>query len=111
MPQETPGYSVNRLCGSGIQAVLDAARLIKLGEADIVLAAGAENMSLMPHLIYGARFGTKYGELKTVDMLTDTLRDKFIDTPMGLTAEKLARSAQVSRGDADAFSLRSHNNA
>ena len=56
-PIKTPGYLVNRLCGSGIQAIADAARLIKLGEAHMVLAAGTENMSMAPHLTYGARFG------------------------------------------------------
>ena len=111
MPQETPGFSVNRLCGSGIQAILDAVRLIKLGEAQVVLAAGAENMSLMPHLVYGGRFGVKYGPLETVDMLTDTLRDKYTGIPMALTAEKLAESHGISREAADEYSLLSHQKA
>lgn len=111
MPQSTPGLNVNRLCGSGIQAILDAVRLIKLGEADIVLAAGAENMSLMPHLVYGSRFGTKYGALQTVDMLTDTLLDKYTGIPMALTAEKLAQSHGLRREECDAYSLRSHQKA
>lgn len=108
MSESTPGHLVNRLCGSGIQAILDSVRLIKLGEAEIVLAAGAENMSLMPHLVYGSRFGTKYGPLRTVDMLTDTLLDKFTGIPMALTAEKLAETHRVSREDCDLFSYRSH---
>src|SRR5690606_29688251 len=60
MPIITPGYVVNRLCGSGLQIILDAKRLIQLGEAKAVLCAGAENMSMVPHLVYGSRFGTKY---------------------------------------------------
>lgn len=111
MPEHTPGLTVNRLCGSGIQAILDAVRLIKLGEADTVLAGGTENMSMMPHLVYGGRFGTKYGPLKTVDMLTDTLHDKFTGIPMALTAEALADSHKLSREQADEYSLRSHQKA
>ena len=108
MPIKTPGYNVNRLCGSGIQAILDAVRLIQLGEAGIVLAAGAENMSLIPQLLYGGRFGVKYGSLKTVDMLLDTLTDKFTGDPMALTAEKLAENYKISREECDLFSLNSH---
>lgn len=108
MPIETPGLNVNRLCGSGIQAILDAARAIKLGESELVLAAGAENMSMAPHLLYGGRFGTKYGGLKSVDMLTDTLSDKFCGTSMGMTAENLAVSHKIEREECDTFALQSH---
>lgn len=111
MPQKTPGVTVNRLCGSGIQSILDAVRMIKLGEAEICLAGGTENMSLMPHLVYGSRFGTKYGSLQTVDMLLDTLTDKFTGIPMGLTAEKLAETHNISREACDEFSLQSHKKA
>jgi acetyl-CoA acyltransferase 2 len=108
MPEHTPGLVVNRLCGSGIQAILDATRLIKLGEAECVLAAGAENMSMMPHLVYGSRFGTKYGSLQTVDMLMDTLTDKFTGIPMAITAENLATSHSISREAVDQYSVQSH---
>jgi len=111
MPENTPGYVVNRLCGSGIQVILDAVRQIKLGESNCVLAAGAENMSMMPHLVYGSRFGTRFGSLKTVDMLMETLTDKFTGIPMGLTAEKLAEIHNISRQDCDRFSLNSHRKA
>lgn len=111
MPEETPGYVVNRLCGSGIQVILDAVRQIKLEESECVLAAGAENMSMMPHLVYGSRFGTRYGSLETVDMLLDTLTDKFTNTPMGITAENLAKSHSISREDVDLYSLKSHQKA
>ena len=63
-PEETPGYVVNRLCGSGVQIMLDAVRMIKLGEAENIICCGAENMTMIPHLVYGSRFGTKYGRSK-----------------------------------------------
>lgn len=106
--QEVGGYCVNRLCGSGIQVILDAVRMIKLGEAKAVVAAGAENMSNVPHLTYGSRFGTKYGSLKSVDMLLDALTDQYTGIPMGLTAEKLGEQFQISREDCDNFSYESH---
>lgn len=109
--QETPGLVINRLCGSGIEAILGAARLIKLGEAECVLAAGTENMSMVPHLVYGSRFGTKYGSLKTVDMLLDALTDQYSQTPMGMTAENLAEKFSVTREQCDTFSFDSHNRA
>jgi len=109
--QETPGLVVNRLCGSGIEAILNAARLIKLGEAQCILAAGTENMSMVPHLIYGSRFGTKYGSLKTVDMLLDALTDQYAQVPMGITAENLAEKCHVTREQSDAFSHQSHQRA
>lgn len=106
--QETPGIVLNRLCGSGIEAILSAARLIKLGEAECVLAAGTENMSMVPHLTYGSRFGTKYGSLKSVDMLLDALTDQYAQVPMGITAENLSEKFEVSRGQCDEFSFNSH---
>ncbi len=106
--QETPGVVINRLCGSGIEAILDAVRLIKLGEAQCVLAAGTENMSMVPHLTYGSRFGTKYGSLKSVDMLLDALTDQYSQTPMGITAENLAEKFEVTREQCDQFSYDSH---
>ncbi|MBC7541067.1 MAG: thiolase family protein [Bacteriovorax sp.] len=106
--QETPGLVLNRLCGSGIEAILSAARLIKLGEAHCVLAAGTENMSMVPHLTYGSRFGTKYGPLKSVDMLLDALTDQYAQIPMGMTAENLAEKFEITRGQCDEFSYMSH---
>ncbi len=106
--QETPGLVLNRLCGSGIEAILSAVRLIKLGEANCVLAAGTENMSMVPHLTYGSRFGTKYGSLKSVDMLLDALTDQYSQTPMGITAENLSEKFQVTREQCDVFSYNSH---
>ncbi len=106
--EQTPGYVVNRLCGSGLQAISDAKKLILLGEASCVLASGTENMSMVPHLTYGGRFGTKYGPLKNVDMLLDALTDKYIETPMGNTAENLAERYDLSREECDRFAQNSH---
>ncbi len=103
-----PGIIINRLCGSGIQALIDAARLIRTQEAQALLVAGAENMSMVPHLTYGARFGTKYGPLKSQDLLLDTLYDKHAQTPMGITAENLADEYKVSKADSDEYSYQSH---
>lgn len=111
MPITTPGLVINRLCGSGIQAILDAARLIKLGEANCVLASGSENMSMVPHLTYGARFGTKYGALKSVDMLNDALTDQYAKMAMAETAENLAVQYSISRDSVDEYSLNSHKKA
>jgi acetyl-CoA acyltransferase 2 len=111
MPASTPAYSVNRLCGSGLHAILDAARLIKCQEAKAVLVTGAENLSMAPHLVYGSRFGTKYGALGTKDLLLDTLTDLHIQTPMGITAENLAEEYGIARAAADEFAFNSHQKA
>jgi acetyl-CoA C-acetyltransferase/acetyl-CoA acyltransferase 2 len=108
MPIEVPAYNVNRLCGSGIEGILSAVRLIKLNEASSVLVSGTENMSMVPHLVYGSRFGTKYGPLKTVDMLGDALSDQYAKISMGETAENLATKYTISRNDCDEYSYNSH---
>ncbi len=109
--ETTPGVTINRLCGSGIQSILDATRLIKTGEASCVLAGGTENMSMVPHLTYGGRFGSKYGALKSVDMLLDALTDQYSGTPMGITAEKLGAKFELKRAECDVYSLESHQKA
>lgn len=105
---EVPGIVINRLCGSGIQALIDGARLIRTHEAESVLVSGAENMTMAPHLTYGARFGTKYGPLKSQDLLLDTLYDKHAGVPMGTTAENLAHEFTVTKEESDAYAYRSH---
>jgi acetyl-CoA acyltransferase 2 len=105
---EVPGIVINRLCGSGIQALIDGARLIRSMEAEALLVAGAENMTMVPHLTYGARFGTKYGALKTQDLLLDTLSDKYAQLPMGITAENLAEDYTVTKEQSDQFAYESH---
>jgi acetyl-CoA C-acetyltransferase/acetyl-CoA acyltransferase 2 len=107
----TPGHCINRLCGSGAQVILDAVKLIVLGEANSVMAAGSENMSNVPHLVYGSRFGTKYGPLQTVDMLMDSLTDKNAGCAMGITAENLAEKYKITREQAEEFSVASHKRA
>lgn len=108
VPENVPAYLLNRLCGSGVQSMLDAARMIKLGEASCVLAGGTENMSLAPHAVYGARFGTKYGALQTVDFLLDSLTDKHSGCPMGITAENLAEQYSLTRDECEEYSVNSH---
>ncbi|MDH5580797.1 MAG: thiolase family protein [Bdellovibrionales bacterium] len=111
VPTEKGGYNINRLCGSGIEAILSAKRLIQSGEANLVLVSGTENMSMVPHLTYGARFGTKYGPLKSKDLLLDSLTDEFCNTPMGITAENLAQKYEISRQDCEDYSFNSHKRA
>ncbi|HLW57444.1 MAG TPA: thiolase family protein [Bacteriovoracaceae bacterium] len=108
LDEAIPAYNINRLCGSGIEAIVQATRLIRSGEAKMVLTSGAENLSLSPHLTYGARFGTKYGALKSKDLLWDTLTDQYINTPMGMTAEALAQKQAITRQESDEYSLNSH---
>lgn len=104
----TPGIVINRLCGSGIQSIIDAARLIRAKECESVLVAGAENMTMIPHLVYGSRFGTRYGSLKTQDLLLDTLTDQLNQTPMGITAENLAEEYKVTKDESDQYAYESH---
>lgn len=104
----TPAMNLNRLCGSGIESILQASRLIRHHEAEVMLVTGAENMSMAPHLTYGARFGTKYGQLSSKDLLLDTLYDKHAALPMGITAENLASDYEISKEDSDMFAFDSH---
>jgi acetyl-CoA C-acetyltransferase/acetyl-CoA acyltransferase 2 len=111
MEMKTPAMTVNRLCGSGIEGILQACRLIELERAECILVSGAENMSMVPHLTYGARFGRKYGALKSVDLLLAVLTDEYAQISMGETAEKLALNYNISRTDCEDFALRSHQKA
>lgn len=108
MKVESPGIVINRLCGSGIQALIDGTRLIRNSEAEALLIAGAETLSMAPHLTYGARFGTKYGPLKSQDLLLDTLYDKHSQTAMGITAENLAHDYTVTKEESDQYAYESH---
>lgn len=104
VPKEVPALTQNRLCGSGMQSVVTAAQQILLGEANIVLAGGAENMSQSPYANYEQRFnGTKMGNLEFIDMLQATLIDQYTGEGMGMTAEKLADIYSISREEQDAF--------
>src|SRR6202795_3601455 len=104
---ETPAVTVNRLCGSGIEAIVQGAQRLLLGEASMVLAGGMENMTQAPFVIRGARNGLKLGGGALEDALMAGLTDSYCGLPMALTAEKLAEQHGITRGDADAYALRS----
>lgn len=109
VPQEVPALTLNRLCGSGMQAVVTAAQQILLGEAAIVLAGGAENMSQSPYSNFEQRFsGSKLGNLQFEDMLQATLTDQYTGSGMGMTAEKLSEQYSISREEQDAFAVESN---
>jgi acetyl-CoA C-acetyltransferase len=107
-PKETPALTINRLCGSGLQAILLGAQEIQLGQADFVLAGGAENMSMAPHMIRGARWGLPLGEQKLEDYLWVALIDSYNGLGMANTAENLGRKYGIGREAADEFAYRSH---
>jgi acetyl-CoA C-acetyltransferase len=96
-PIGVPALTVNRLCGSGLQAIVTAAQLITLGEAEVVLAGGTESMSQQPHIIRGARWGLKFRQGQLEDNLWLTLVDAYNKTPMAITAENLAARQGISR--------------
>ncbi|HEX7124729.1 MAG TPA: acetyl-CoA C-acetyltransferase [Thermodesulfobacteriota bacterium] len=110
-PVETPALTVNRLCGSGFQAVVSAAEQILLGEAEVVLAGGTESMSQAPHIIRGARFGLGLGQGKLEDALWDALTDTLPGMPMGITAENLAAEYGIGREEVDRFAYESQQRA
>ncbi len=107
LPQEVPALTVNRLCGSGIQAVLNGAQQIQLDEAGFVLAGGMENMSQVPHIIRGLRGGLKLGQGKLEDWLWEGLNDPYAGCSMAITAENCAVKYGITRDEADAYALRS----
>jgi len=109
VPIEKPALTVNRLCGSGIQAVVSAAHTIIAGEAQLCLAGGMENMSQVPHVIRGAREGFRFGaEPKIEDLLFAALYDPFCKFFMAQTAENVAKKLTISRQEQDEYALRSH---
>lgn len=107
VPKETPAFNVNRLCGSGLQAIVSAAQAILLGDAEVAVAGGAESMSRSPHLLAAARFGQKMGDMVALDYMTGVLSDPFGAGHMGITAENVAKRYGVSREAQDAFALES----
>ena len=107
LKMETPAVTVNRLCGSGIEAIVQAGQRLLLGEANMVLAGGMENMTQAPFVIRGARTGLKLGGGVLEDFLFVGLTDTYCGLPMALTAEKLAERSGITRKDADAYALRS----
>jgi acetyl-CoA C-acetyltransferase len=109
--KEVPALTLNRLCGSGLQAIVSAAQTIMLGDADIAVGAGAESMSRAPYLAQGVRWGARMGDAAMVDMMLAALHDPFENIHMGETAENLAESHQITRGDQDALAVESHRRA
>jgi len=111
LPEHTPAYTVNRLCGSGLQAIWSAAMQIRWGAADIALAGGDESMSRMPFYDFGARSGYTLGDRTLYDGTVMMLTDPFCGIHMGVTAENVARTYGVSRAEQDEFALRSQQRA
>ncbi len=106
-PIETPGLTVNRLCGSGLQAVVSAAQSMLLGEGSLALAGGTENMTQAPFVVRGARTGLSLGEHKFEDYLWEALIDTYVGCGMAITAENLAERYNLDRETVDAYALRS----
>ncbi|CBJ42936.1 beta-ketothiolase BktB [Ralstonia solanacearum] len=111
VPAETPAFNVNRLCGSGLQAVVSAAQTILLGDADVAIGGGAESMSRAPYLAPAARWGSRMGDAKMIDMMLGALHDPFHAIHMGVTAENVAREYGISRELQDRTALESHQRA
>ncbi len=106
--QETPAFNVNRLCGSGLQAIVSAAQSIQLGDCDIAIGGGAENMSRAPFASLNMRWGSRMGDTKMVDMMVGALHDPFQTIHMGVTAENIAKKWGITRETQDALALESH---
>ena len=111
VPKETPAFNVNRLCGSGLQAIVSAAQSLLLGEAEAVIAAGAESMSRGPYLLPQARWGARMGDLKGVDYMLGILQDPFGGFHMGITAENVAAKNGITRQMQDEVALTSQQRA
>src|SRR5438477_10941367 len=112
LPGTIPSLTVNKVCGSGLKAVMLAAQAIKAGDAECLVAGGMESMSNAPHYVFGMRSGVKAGNQTLVDgMIHDGLWDSFSNTHMGNLAEYTAKKAGVSRAEQDRFALESHQKA
>jgi len=112
LPVEVPAMTINKVCGSGLKAVILAAQAIRLGDADIVVAGGMESMSQAPYLLEKARFGYRMGDGQLVDsMIRDGLWDAFNNYHMGITAENICTESHLSREELDAFALESQRRA
>ncbi|BAO81645.1 acetyl-CoA acetyltransferase [Serpentinimonas raichei] len=110
-PPETPAFNVNRLCGSGLQAIVTASQAILLGDCDVAIGAGAENMSRAPYVSLSTRFGARMGDTTLVDMMVGALHDPFHKIHMGVTAENVAAQFGITRAMQDALAVESHNRA
>lgn len=103
IPKETPAYNVNRLCGSGLQAIISAAHTLQLGDADFVIGGGAESMSRGPYLLPSARWGARMGDAQVQDYMLGILHDPFHGIHMGITAENVAQRNHITREAQDAL--------
>ncbi len=111
VPNTTPAMNVNRLCGSGAQAIVSATQSLMLGDADFAVAGGAECMSRSPYIVPGQRWGTKMGDVQTLDMMLGALNCPFGTGHMGVTAENVAAEHGITRDDQDHFALSSQTRA
>lgn len=109
--EETPAFNVNRLCGSGLQAIISASQSILLGDCDVAIGGGAENMSRAPYASLNTRFGARMGDTQMVDMMVGALHDPFQNIHMGVTAENIAARWGISREEQDALAVESHRRA
>jgi acetyl-CoA C-acetyltransferase len=112
LPAEIPAMTINKVCGSGLKAVMLAAQAVRCGDAEIVIAGGQENMSAAPHVLPGSRDGFRMGDAKLIDsMIVDGLWDVYNQYHMGITAENVAKQHAVSRTQQDEFAVASQNKA
>ena len=111
LPVETPAFTVNRLCGSGLQAIVSAAQAIKLGDCDLAVAGGAESMSRAQYWLPGMRWGQRMGDGTVVDAMVGALTDPFETVHMGITAENIAAQWKIGREQQDEFAVESHRRA
>jgi acetyl-CoA C-acetyltransferase len=111
LPVETPALTLNRLCGSGLQAIVSAAQMIKLGDASVAVAGGAECMSRSPYWAPAMRWGARMNDATMLDAMVGALSDPFDDCHMGVTAENVAKRWEISRADQDALAVESHKRA
>ena len=111
VPQEAPAFNVNRLCGSGLQAVVSAAQAILLGDCDVAIGAGAESMSRGAYLVTSNRWGARMGDVKMLDYMLGALHDPRLHIHMGITAENVANRHEISREQQDAYATQSQQRA
>lgn len=111
LPESTPALTVNRLCGSGLQAIISAAQLLLLDDCDLAVAGGAESMSRAPYWLPTARFGSKMGDAQMIDPMVGALTCPINDTHMGITAENIAEQWGITRSEQDSAAVESHRRA
>jgi acetyl-CoA C-acetyltransferase len=111
LPEHVPALTLNRLCGSGLQAIVSAAQTVMLGDADVAIGGGAESMSRGPYVAPTSRWGARMGDAKMLDMMVGALHDPFDAIHMGVTAENVAAKYGITRSDQDELALESHRRA